>query len=86
MNGPHAIEEMLELIDRCLATADWDRLGQLQPPDLTSDMFSDRTELQAALDRIELMQARLHIEMDTTARFIEEIPTVRKASKTYLGF
>jgi hypothetical protein len=85
MSSLAQIADVVDFIDECLATSDWDSLGALAIPPLTDIELEDPLEIHEALDAVNAMRQRVQQRMDEVAGELESVPAVRRASRAYLG-
>lgn len=84
MTELNGVFDLVELIAQCLERSDWDRLAAIEAPALALSEGTTVWDIQAALDAIDHMQARLQREMEAVSGDLEAVPTVRKAVRSYL--
>ena len=85
MSSLNGIEEMLQFIDACLESSDWDGLAALQPLPQENLTREDPSVLHEALTAVQAMQAKVQQRLDAVTADIDSVPAVRKASRAYLG-
>lgn len=84
MSELKGVFDLVDLIGQCIERSDWDRLAAIEAPALALPEATNMGDIQAAIDAIEHMQARLQREMDAVGGDLEAVPTVRKAVRSYL--
>ena len=85
MSTLNGIAEMLQFIEDCLENSAWDQLASLQPLPQHELTREDPAVLHDALSAVHAMQAKVQERLDTVTAEIDSVPTVRKATRAYLG-